>query len=81
MATPRCFGREIDGNARKKPNFTTLERDRIVGMVKGGCSTAEVVAEFGCDATTVRRIIKKFNTTGSVKDRPCSGRPGILSLY
>jgi transposase len=50
-------------------------------MLRAGCSVAEVASHFGRSSQAIRDLQKKYNTTGSTKDLPRSGRPSILSTH
>jgi len=44
-------------------------------MLHGGMQAKAVAAHFGVAASTISRLKGRFNETGSVQDRPRSGRP------
>lgn len=66
---------------RRGPNMSLDERNIAIGMLQAGATYQEVAAKFGRDASTIRRLHQKYNTTRTTKDRPRSGRPSILSTY
>ena len=80
-STARQFGREVSQNVRRGPNMTIDERNIAIGMLDGGCSTAEVAAAFHRDPSTIRRLHQKYSTTATTADKPRSGRPTILSRH
>ncbi|HXS15321.1 MAG TPA: transposase [Candidatus Saccharimonadales bacterium] len=60
---------------RKINKLTDEQRAEAYGMWKKCGSVKEVAREIKCEPKTIREIIKKRKETGSVKDRPRSGRP------
>jgi len=58
-------------------NLTSEARSVIVFLHKEGYSVRKISEKVGKAKTTVYQIIKKFMETGSVADRPRSGRPRI----
>ena len=61
--------------------MTIEERNIAIGMLAGGCGVAEVAAAFHRACSTIRRLQQKYQSTATTKDRPRSGRPGILSAH
>ena len=80
-AIPRQFGRELSQNVRRRPNMTVDERNVAVGMLDEGASYKDVAARFNRDPSTIRQLYNKLHQTGSVCDKPRSGRPEILSRH
>jgi transposase len=81
MATPRRFGQEVSQNIRRPRNMTLSERDKAIGMLVGGCTIPEVAQHFGRADSTIRRLHLKHHHTGTIVDKPRSGRPHILSRH
>jgi transposase len=81
MATPRQFGQELDQNVRRRPNMTVYERDKAIGMLRGGCTVSEVTTHFQRGDQTIRDLKRKYNSTTTTQDKPRSGRPPMLSLH
>jgi transposase len=54
--------------------------DRIIGMLQGGIVVREVAAAVLRSERAIRELRLKYRQTGSVQDKPRSGRPPILSL-
>jgi transposase len=81
MATPRRILGQIDGNVRRTRYIAQETRDQIVGMVLGGATRQAAASFYNCDASAVTKIMKKYNQTGSTKDKSRSGRPPVLSLH
>jgi transposase len=79
MPQQRSALSEISENPRKRPNLTPTQRIQIISKGEAGCSTAELAAEFGCSARTVRRTLQEAPTHHNGLETPRSGRPSILS--
>ena len=79
MPPLRQFGREIDGNVRRKRNIDAETRDKIVGMLLGGALQHEAATRFNTTQAAVSRIYKKWQQTGTTKDKKRPGRPPILT--
>jgi putative transposase len=54
-------------------------RERAVAAVEAGQSVADVAACCQNDPSTVRRGVRRARQTGSVKTRPRSGRPPVIT--
>ena len=50
-----------------------------IGMLEGEMTVNDVAVSFGVHRTTIWRLTQRFRTTGTVKDRPRSGRPKRLT--
>lgn len=61
------------------PNMSLTERNIAIGMLMAGAGYREVAEYFHRDATTIRRLHHKYNTTHTTADRPRSGRPPVFS--
>jgi transposase len=81
MATQRQFGQELNQNARRGPNLTTVQRDQIIGMLNSGATPKEVAEAYGRTERCIRDLRKKYAQTGTTADKPRSGRPPILSPH
>ena len=55
--------------------FSVEERAEIIGAHNYGAGVKELARDWDTTPKTIRRIIKKKEKTGSVKDRSRSGRP------
>ncbi len=53
------------------------DRARAVGFIQAGRTVRNVAATFHVSPTTISNLIRRYNATGSVKDRPRSGRPRV----
>jgi transposase len=54
--------------------------DRTVGMLISVCSITEAAEANGRPVSTIHHLYKKYLQTGTTQDRPCSGRPPVLSV-
>jgi transposase len=77
MATPRRFRQELDQNVHRRRNIGPATRDRCIGMLQGRMTVQEVAAAIQRSERAILRL--KYRQTGSVQDKPRSGRPPILS--
>lgn len=57
------------------PRLSFAERNQIVGMHLSGESCQNISNRFNIERSNVHKILKKYNTHGTVEDRPKSGRP------
>ena len=48
---------------------------RVIGQLQGGLTAAQVARNFGVHEQTIRRLRQRYGVTGTVNDRPRSGRP------
>ena len=56
------------------PRLLDNQRHEVWGMVQGGISSREIARRMHCSASTITRLIQRFNQTGSLNDRPRPGR-------
>ena len=65
------------GRPRKKlgRRFSIEERSQMVGLNKAGHHPKKIALQHNTSPETVIDILKKFDSTGSVRDRPKSGCP------
>ena len=54
-------------------------RLRATGMLQGGLTRADVAIRFCVHRRTVQSLWTRYQSTGLVHDRPCSGRPRVTS--
>ena len=81
MPQQRSALSEISENPRKRLNLTPTQRIQVISKGNAGCSTAELAAEFGCSARTVRRTLQEASTDHNSLEKPRSGRLSILSEH
>ena len=55
--------------------LTTLDRGRAHAWLQGGVGVREIGRRLGVSPSVVVRLRQRFQATGSVQDRPRSGRP------
>src|SRR5690348_3945001 len=60
---------------RKGRELSIQDRGIIIGMLKAKVSVPEIAKEMKCGKRTIYYIKSKFSQTGSVENRPRSGRP------
>jgi hypothetical protein len=80
MATWRQFGQELNQNECRGPNLMIQERDTITGMLQGGCTVHECAEACGCTTCWIWNLRKKYITTGTTQEEPCSGQSSMLSV-
>lgn len=61
------------------PRLSTNNRHEVLGMLRGGVTVGAVAAHFGVHHTTIYRLARRFQVTGSVNDRPRSGAPRVTT--
>ena len=59
----------------RRAGMTLAERQTAVGMLTAGMTGRDVGAHFGRSESTKSRLWTKYRLTGTVIDRPRSGRP------
>ena len=64
------------GRRRKMPEN---DRHRAIGMLEGGMSVNAVAISFGVHRSTIWRLSERPRATGSVLNRPRSGRPKAIT--
>jgi len=58
----------------KNRSMTLKQRNRALGMLEAGMAVTHVARNIGVIHSTISRLRTKFNTTGPLKDQPCTGR-------
>jgi transposase len=81
MPPPRRFGQEVDGNARRGPNISPVDRARIIAKRQLGATTAELAAEYGRSESAIKYTIRTYSSLPTTHEKPRSGRPPLLSLH
>ena len=59
----------------RRPAMSTEQSNQAIGMFRDGMGVTAIALHFGVSASTISRLRDRFEHTGSVKDRPRSGRP------
>lgn len=59
----------------KNASMTLEQRNRALGMIEAGMTCAAVARRIGCSRSTISRLRSRLLDTGSLKDRPRTGRP------
>ena len=57
------------------PRMSNLDRARAIGLSEAGWTKRAIARRFGVTHVTILNLLRKFEETGDVKDRPKSGRP------
>jgi transposase len=81
MPNPRQILQEINQNVRRKPNLTVGQRDAAVGMSIAGALLKEIAHHFGHSPQGIGQLLKKYHSTGTTADKPCSGCPPVTSHH
>lgn len=61
------------------PRLNATDRERAIGMVMAGTSAAEVARRFGVHKSTIMRLQRRLQQTGTTRDRPRSGQPRVTT--
>ena len=59
----------------KNRSMTLEQRNRALGMLEAGMAATHVARNIDVSHCTISRLRTKFNATGSLKNRPFTGRP------
>ena len=59
----------------KNRSMTLEQHNRALGMLEAEMAMTHVARCISVSHCTMSRLRTKFNATGSLKDRPCTGRP------
>ena len=70
---------EISVQKFEMPRLGNDERHHAMGMLDGGMSCRQVAHHFGCSPSTITRLLQRHRETGSVNDRPRSGRERVTT--
>lgn len=63
----------------RMPRLSAEERGRAFGMLEAGVHPTCVARHFGCSKVTIHNLISRHQETGSLDDRPRSGRPRVTT--
>jgi len=72
-----CSGGQFIENVM--PRIPANLRERAIGPFQAGTGTAEVARVVGASVRAVRHLMNRFRQTGTVADRPRSGRPRVTT--
>jgi len=59
----------------KNSSMTLEQRNRVLGMLGAGMAVAHVARNIDVSHSTISRFRTNINATGSLKNRPLTGRP------
>ena len=62
------------------PRLRAEERSEAIGMLRARISVSQIANHFRVIPKTIYRLKARFQATGSVKDRPRSGRPRVTTI-
>jgi IS30 family transposase len=57
--------------------LTIAERWQAIGISNTGMSSRNIAVQFNVNHTVIGRLIQRYHQTGTVNDRPRSGRPRL----
>ena len=61
------------------PRVSKHLRNQAIGLREAGVSKIDVACRLNCHVSTITRLQNRYNTFGSVSDRPKSGRPRLTT--
>lgn len=61
------------------PRLGEYQRNQAIGMLRAGAMVNEVARHFLCSRQTIHNLSTRYNTTGSVRDRPRPGQRRVTS--
>lgn len=77
---PRCLMVNLCHNHHLvMAKLSNLDRARALGHLNAGMPQNRVAQLFGVSLSTIKRLRRRFQETGDVKDRPRSGRPRVTT--
>lgn len=79
MSSRRSFRTEISGNRQKNCEFTHIQKAVIVEKLFAGKSHRKVASEFNTTPSTTHKIFKRWKDEKTLRNKPRTGRPCILS--
>ena len=60
--------------------LSNQQRALALGMVEAGVDQSAVARTFGVHRSTITRLVRRYRQTGTVNDRPRTGRPRATTL-
>ena len=61
------------------PRLSAVQREQAIGMLMGGISQPAVARHFNVAKSTVLRLVRRLEETGSTRDRPRPGQPRVTT--
>ena len=65
--------------ANEMPRLSEQQRFAVLGLVEAGVNQRVIAGRFNVHESTITRLIRRYRTTGSVKDRPRTGQPRVTT--
>ena len=65
---------------RKSCEMSDVLKSTIVGMSTAGMRPINIAKELSINPSTVYKFLKKFKSTGDIKNKPRSGRPNVWTM-
>ena len=56
------------------------QRNQIIGVLKAGSTVNDIAHHFGCSRQTVHNLMKRYNSSGSVRVLARTGRARVTTL-
>ena len=62
------------------PRLTSKQRSDAIGMLRANVTVLQVANHINVSRICIWKLKTRFQTTGTVKDRPRSGRPRVTTV-
>ena len=81
IETSTCYCKfdSADANGNLMMKLSDISRAKAIGMLQAGLTKKDVAAQMGVCSKTIQRLQQRYQQSGSVKDRPRSGRPRVTN--
>lgn len=66
-------------NASRMPWLSLEQQKQAIWRLNSGQQPQLVAQAFNCNVCTIQRLREHYNTTNSINDWPCSGRPRVTT--
>ena len=75
-----CEGKIFEIHIRlEMPRLSAVQREQAIGMLMGGISQPAVARHFNVAKSTVLRLVRRLEETGSTRDRPRPFQPRVTT--
>ncbi len=61
------------------PRLSADERGRAIGMFESGMGQEAIAGRLGCSQPAISNLINRYLQSGTVQDRPRTGRPRVTT--